>query len=111
MHDPQRLGAPATVGASHGADQIRPGAGDRAQPTERRTTMTTLSPNRNYNLTLDQIPGCASLVSGGWVWMTGLSTEHSWSKRRDRAACEVAVLEACQRLGIEAALDTDNANH
>lgn len=57
--------------------------------------------------TVDEIPGCASHVWGGYVWMTDGGVEHRWSKRATREECEAVVLEACQRLGVEAALSAD----
>lgn len=57
---------------------------------------------------LEGIPGRASQVWGGWVWMTG-STEHAWSKREYRADCEDTVIEVVGRLGIDNALDLEPA--
>lgn len=54
--------------------------------------------------TVDEIPGYASAVWGGYVWMTDGGVEHRWSKRETQEECEAVVLEACQRLGVEAAL-------
>lgn len=56
---------------------------------------------------IDEIPGTAMEVWGGWVWVTGTSIEHPWTKRRTREECEAATLEVCQRLGIALALDLD----
>lgn len=53
---------------------------------------------------LDDVPGYAAQVYGGWVWMTG-TTEHRWTKAATREACEAATLEGCKRLGIKSALD------
>lgn len=55
-------------------------------------------------ITIDQIPGYAAQVWNGWIWITG-ATEHKWSKAETQDACEKIVIEACQRLGIDGALE------
>ena len=55
---------------------------------------------------LDDVPGYASQVWAGWVWMTG-SDEHAWSKRPTREQCEQVVRDAVERLGVEGALGVD----
>lgn len=56
---------------------------------------------------IDEVPGYAYAVWGGYVWMTDGGVEHRWSKRATREECEAVVLEACQRLGVEEALSAD----
>lgn len=54
-------------------------------------------------LTIEQIPGYASAVWGGFVWIDADGNEQRWSKRETQAECEATVLEVCERCGIEAA--------
>lgn len=56
---------------------------------------------------LDKIPGDARQVYGGWIWVTPGEIEHGWTKRRTADGCEAAVLEACDRLGVNVALEID----
>jgi len=51
---------------------------------------------------LNSAPGYAAQVWGGWVWIAG-SNEMRWSKRTTRAACERAVEQAIDRVGIDRA--------
>lgn len=60
-------------------------------------TSEELSPS-----TIDQIPGSARSVWGGFVWVVD-GAEQRWSKRETREACEDVVLKACQYHGIDAA--------
>lgn len=53
--------------------------------------------------TLDQIPGYASNVWGGYVWIDGNGNEQRWSKRATQSDCESVVLETCNRIGTESA--------
>ena len=55
------------------------------------------------DLTLDKIPGYASNVWGGFIWIDGDGNEHRWSKRATQAECEAVVLDVCRRRGIESA--------
>lgn len=52
---------------------------------------------------IEQIPGHASNVWGGFVWIDGDGNEQRWSKRATQDECEAAVMETCTRLGIEEA--------
>lgn len=63
------------------------------------------------NFTLDEIPGSAFEVWGGWVWIT--DSEHRWTKSRTREECEELVLFGCRRFGIDHALapDLETVNH
>lgn len=55
------------------------------------------------DLTLEKIPGYASNVWGGFIWIDGDGNEQPWSKRATKDECEAVVLDVCQRRGIEAA--------
>lgn len=57
----------------------------------------------NYYITLEDVPGYASAVWGGFVWIDGDGEEQRWSKRASQGECEAVVLEVCNRLGIEEA--------
>jgi hypothetical protein len=52
-------------------------------------------------LTTDDLPGCATQVYSGWVWMID-STELRWSKSTTREACEAVVLDVARRQGLDA---------
>lgn len=53
--------------------------------------------------TLDQIPGYASPIWCGYIWIDEDGNEQRWSKRPTLAECESVVLETCNRIGIDAA--------
>ena len=61
--------------------------------------------NKMNDLTLENIPGYASNVWGGFVWIDENGNEQRWSKRATQEECEAVVLETCARLGIEAAFE------
>jgi len=56
---------------------------------------------------VDEIPGSARAVWGGWLWIAPGEREQPWTKRATRDECEAVTLEACQRLGIAGALELD----
>ena len=53
--------------------------------------------------TIDDVPGYASNVWGGFVWIDGDGNEQRWSKRASREECEATVLSTVERLGVEEA--------
>lgn len=52
---------------------------------------------------ISDVPGYASNVWGGFVWIDNEGQEQRWSKRASREECESVVLEVVNRLGIDAA--------
>lgn len=52
---------------------------------------------------INDVPGYAANVWGGFIWIDGDGQEQRWSKRATKEQCESTVLEACNRLGVEAA--------
>lgn len=61
------------------------------------------------SLDIEQIPGHAQPIWGGYVWMTEGGVEHRWSKRPTRVQCEAIVREVCERDGIAQALELDES--
>jgi hypothetical protein len=64
-------------------------------------------PSEMKTLDIDDIPGNAEQVWGGWIWTRRSGREYPWSRGRTREACERKVLEVVHRIGIDAALNEE----
>lgn len=49
------------------------------------------------------IPGAAYQVWADWVWIVD-GRELAFTKRPSQSECEAVMVDACQRLGLEAVL-------
>ena len=51
-------------------------------------------------LSIEDVPGYAAIVWGGYLWINSAGNEQFWTKRPTKEQCESVTLEACQRLGL-----------